>query len=121
MSRTLIVDDDADIRMLVRLGIERANDGLEVAGEAENGSDAIKAWRETQPDVILLDHQMPGMTGMEVARLILSEQPDQAIIMFTAFTGSAELRSAADHGVRAVLDKREWASVPDMIRMCSTS
>jgi CheY-like chemotaxis protein len=119
MCRTLIVDDDADIRMLVRLGIERASGGMEVAGEADNGPDAIQRWRETDPDVILLDHQMPGMTGMEVARHILSERPDQAIIMFTAFTGSAELRSAAEHGVRAVLDKREWASVPDVIKSFS--
>jgi len=121
MCRTLIVDDDPDIRMLVRMGIERANDGMEVAAEAANGVDAIERWRETDPDVILLDHQMPGMTGMEVARVILSEQPDQAIIMFTAFTGSPDLRSATDHGVRAVLDKREWASVPEVIRKFSAA
>jgi CheY-like chemotaxis protein len=121
MCRTLIVDDDDDIRMLLRLGIERANNGLEVAGEADNGLDAIQRWRDTDPDVILLDHSMPGMTGMEVARVILGEQPDQAIIMFTAYTNSAELRSATDQGVRAVVDKKEWASVPDLIRKCSDS
>jgi len=116
MPSTLIVDDDTDIRSLVRMVIERANDGLEVVGEAADGYEALRLWADCQPDAVVLDQEMPGMSGMEVARIILSERPEQTIIMFTAHTGSPELGSAVESGVRAVLDKQQWSSLVDTIR-----
>ncbi len=114
MPGTLIVDDDNDLRTLVRVLIERA-DG-QVAGEAANGAEALRMWRETAPDVIVLDQRMPGMSGLEVAEIILGECPDQAIVMFTANADDPALHGAAGSGVRAVLAKGQWPSLIDTIR-----
>ena len=116
MPRTLIVDDDEDMRILVRSAIERANEDLEVVGEAANGAQAIEQWRTTNPDVIVLDYRLPDMTGLEVAEAILSQQPEQAIVVFTAFAAAIPARTASAIGIRAVMDKRELRAVPDAIR-----
>ena len=67
MPGVLVVDDEADMRLLVEAVIERANEGLTVVGLAATGAEAIARWREIGPDVILLDQQMPDMTGLEAA------------------------------------------------------
>src|SRR5579864_2351812 len=85
MAGTLIVDDEEDIRMLVRLTIERADEPLEIIGEATTGEQAVEFCRETRPDVILLDYRLPGISGLDVAELILAEQPDQRIVLFSAY------------------------------------
>jgi len=56
----LVVDDEPDMRVLVREIIDRANEGLRVVGEAGSGSEALARWRETNPTVIVLDQRMPG-------------------------------------------------------------
>jgi DNA-binding NarL/FixJ family response regulator len=113
---TLIVDDDTDMRCLVRILIEHADQGLEVAGEAANGEDAIGLWRDVHPDVIVLDQQMPGLSGLEVAQIILGERPDQAIVLFTAYDDDLTVRGAVDSGVRAVVGKQDWSTLIDTIR-----
>ncbi|MBV8387678.1 MAG: response regulator, partial [Acidimicrobiia bacterium] len=81
----LIVDDEEDMRALLRSTIEIANQGLHVAGEAADGEDAVKQWRETRPEIVVLDQRMPGATGLEVAEQILAEHPEQAIILLSAY------------------------------------
>src|SRR5205823_10373712 len=57
--RVLIVDDEEDMRALVRATIEVANAGLSVAGEAASGEAAVSTWREERPEVVVLDQRMP--------------------------------------------------------------
>ena len=116
MSRALIVDDDYDIRMLVRIRMEQ--DDVEVVGEAATGAEGVRQWRATRPDVVILDHLLPDMTGMEVAQSILGEQPSQAIVVFSAFTEADELRSATAAGVRAVIGKSNLGSLATAVRRC---
>jgi CheY-like chemotaxis protein len=112
---TLIVDDDEDIRALVRLTIETANRGLRVAGVASDGEAALAAWRRERPDCIVIDQQMPGLTGIEVSREILAEEPSQRIVLFTAYA-DAKLRQAAKAlGISAVLSKDEVARIPQTL------
>jgi CheY-like chemotaxis protein len=113
--RTLIVDDDEDVRYLVRTTIEIANRGLLVAGEAVDGLDALQAWRDTDPDCIVIDQRMPGKTGIEVCEEILSEHPEQRIVLFTAFLDDTMRRTAADLGVRACLGKHEVHRLPEIL------
>ncbi|MCA1711492.1 MAG: response regulator [Actinobacteria bacterium] len=63
MLRALIVDDDADMRFLVRMTIEIANEGLSVAGEAATGDEALRSISSDRPGVVVLDYRMPGLTG----------------------------------------------------------
>ena len=69
--RVVIADDDADMRMLVEIAVRRA--GLELAAAAVDGDDALQAIREHKPDLIVLDVSMPGMSGLDVCRLVRSE------------------------------------------------
>jgi len=111
-NRALIVDDDDDMRFLVRTIIEAANEGLAVAGEARDGDEAVDQWRTHKPDVVVLDYRMPGRTGLEVAAEILAENPDQSIILFSAFLDDETRQRAGDIGVRACLSKDAYDELP---------
>jgi CheY-like chemotaxis protein len=113
--RTLIVDDEEDMRVLVRATIEIANRGLAVMGEAASGAEAIERWRIDRPDVIVIDQRMPGLTGIEVCEQILAEQPDQRIVLFSAFLNDDLRREAAALGVRACLAKDDFQRLPETL------
>nr|WP_198151818.1 response regulator transcription factor [Kibdelosporangium sp. MJ126-NF4]CEL19967.1 DNA-binding response regulator, LuxR family [Kibdelosporangium sp. MJ126-NF4]CTQ97191.1 DNA-binding response regulator, LuxR family [Kibdelosporangium sp. MJ126-NF4] len=68
----LLVDDMPLVRGGLRMMLE-GQSGIRIVGEAENGVDAIRAARIHKPDVVLMDVSMPGMTGIEAMRLMLSE------------------------------------------------
>jgi len=80
--KVLIVDDNAEIRSLIRAILE--NKGHTVAGEAEDGAGALKAFRALRPEVVLLDIIMPGKSGVEVLEDILKIDPAARVIMVTA-------------------------------------
>lgn len=111
-NRALIVDDDDDMRFLVRTIIEAANEGLAVAGEARDGDEAVERWRSVRPDVVVLDYRMPGRTGLDVAAEMLAEQPEQSIILFSAYLDEDTRQRADDIGVRACLSKDAYDELP---------
>jgi len=111
----LIVDDEEDMRALLRSTIEIANEGLRVAGEAIDGEDAVAQWRKTRPQIVVLDQRMPGATGLEVAQRILAEHPEQTIILFSAYLDQEILDAAAELGIRACMSKREISRVPEAL------
>ncbi|HMC36594.1 MAG TPA: response regulator transcription factor [Actinomycetota bacterium] len=90
MPIVLVVDDEADIRFVVRRMIEGMESETPVVHEASTGDEAIEVWRVLQPDVIVLDQRMPGLSGLETAAKILAEQPAQRIILFTAYRDDLE-------------------------------
>jgi two-component system chemotaxis response regulator CheY len=109
------VDDDEDMRFLLRSVIERANEGLEVAGEAGGAEEALAQWRSLGPDVIVLDHRMPGTTGLQVAEMILSERPGQSIILFSAYLDDDLVARASALGIRACISKDRYDDIPDAL------
>ena len=113
-TRILIVDDEEDMRALVRATIEIANRGLQVTGEAADGETAIARWRAERPEVIVLDQRMPGATGLETAQQILAEHPEQTIVLFTAFLDDAIRRSARRLGI-SVLAKQDIQRLPQTL------
>jgi CheY-like chemotaxis protein len=119
MTTMLIVDDELDMRMLVRVVIEMANNGLSIVGEAADGVEAIKIWRDLDgppvPDVIILDNRMPGLTGLEVAKQILEERPDQIIVLYSAFLDDEVRAEAADVGVTRCVSKHDLELLPSVI------
>ena len=118
---TLVVDDEEDIRLIVRAVIREANHGLRVVAEATTGQEAVDRWREHEPDVVLLDHRLPDMTGIEVAGQILAERPTQNIILFSAFLDADTVRKAAEVGVRACISKADVTELPEALWKYSTT
>jgi DNA-binding NarL/FixJ family response regulator len=114
-TRTFIVDDEDDMRLLLRATIEMANQGLVVSGEASDGQTAVAMWREIRPDVMILDHRMPGLTGLEAAETILAEDPQQKIVLFTAYLNDDAQRRAEAIGVRACLSKDDLFRLPEVL------
>lgn len=114
-NRALIVDDDEDMRFLLRAVIERANEGLEVAAEAAGADEALVQWRTIRPDVIVLDHRMPGTTGLQVAEVILGEDAAQSIILFSAYLDDELVARADEIGIRACISKDRYDDIPDAL------
>jgi CheY-like chemotaxis protein len=116
----LIVDDELDMRVLVRVVIEMANEGLSVIGEASDGIEALRVWRDLdgppEPDVVILDNRMPGMSGLEAAQQILSERPQQIIVLYSAFLDDTVRAQAAELGITTCVSKGELESLPGLIR-----
>lgn len=89
--RVLIADDDAGMRLVLRKKIA-VTAGFQVVGEAANGQEAMEIYDRTHPQVIFLDVDMPGKTGVECARLIQDQNP-AAVLIFA--TGHEEYRGEA--------------------------
>jgi DNA-binding NarL/FixJ family response regulator len=115
MLRALIVDDDHDMRFLVRMTIEAANQGLTVAGEAASGAEALASIETDRPGVVVLDYRMPGMSGLETAEEILRADPKQPIILFSAYLDTETVARARDLGIRTCLAKTEVDRLPDAL------
>lgn len=112
----LVVDDMDDMRALVRLVVRTANDGLVMAGEAANGSEALDLVDTLDPAVIVLDELMPGLGGLETARRILARRPHQRIILFSAYLDDRVQNAAREIGITTCLSKVDYESLPDVIR-----
>lgn len=81
--RILIADDDAGMRLVMRKVIEQA-EGYALAGEAEDGNRLIELYDALKPEVVLMDVEMPGMTGIECARAIQDRDPRTVLVFATA-------------------------------------
>lgn len=93
--RILVVDDSPDIRGLIEIVIRRHGAGWQVVGTAESGERAVEQAREAQPDLVLLDISMPGMSGLEALPLVREAAPGAVLVMLSGF-GNAEARDRAE-------------------------
>jgi len=102
--RVLIADDhplfcDGLATLLI------AGPGTELAGAATTGTEAIDLARETQPDVVLMDLHMPGMSGIEATRRIVADCPYAAVLVLTMFDDDGSVLAALRAGARGYLLK----------------
>ena len=100
--RVVIAEDEAIIRMDLRETLEE--EGYEVVGETGRGDQAVELVRALQPDLAILDIKMPGMDGVEAARIINGEKVC-GVLMLTAFSQREVVEEARDAGALAFLVK----------------
>ncbi|MEX0873590.1 MAG: response regulator transcription factor [Actinomycetota bacterium] len=101
----LIVDDHAAFRSFARDLVSAA--GFSVAGEAEDGESALTAVESLRPDVVLLDIQLPGIDGIEVARRI-ADEPDAPTVVLTSTREASEFGARLSmSGARGFIPKGE--------------
>lgn len=103
--RVMVVEDTDHVRRMLTSMLTL--DGFDVTAEAVSGSEALDRIDAAKPDVIVLDHKMPGMDGLTTAARIRDRHPDQVMILYTAYTDEDLERRAAEAGVSLCLDKVE--------------
>jgi DNA-binding NarL/FixJ family response regulator len=102
--RILVVDDHPILREGVALILEDRSD-MVVVGEARDGVEAIVRFRELQPDITLMDLQMPGMSGLDAIKAIRAEQPNARIVVLTTYDGDVQAVRALKAGAMGYLLK----------------
>jgi DNA-binding NarL/FixJ family response regulator len=104
MIRLLIADDHA----VVREGLQRlvaTFEGVELVGAAANGQEAVDRCRAAEPDVLLMDIEMPVLDGIAATRAIAAAQPDVAVVVLTSFSDRDQILQALDAGAVGYLLK----------------
>jgi len=103
--RILIVDDHEVVRLGLRSLLERHPD-FEVVAEAGNGREAIEKVDAYEPDVVVLDIRLPGMSGVEVCQQITEKHPDIHVIMLTSYAEDEMLFAAIRAGAAGYVLKQ---------------
>jgi DNA-binding NarL/FixJ family response regulator len=106
MAGILIADDNPNIRYLLRVFIE-SQTAFKVCGEAGHGTEAIEKAKKLQPELILLDLNMPVMNGGEAAGVLKAMLPRTKIILFSMHMDSVPRSLAAAIGVDLALSKSD--------------
>ena len=102
--RVLIADDHMIVRQGVRLILE-TDEGIELAGEAADGSEAVRLAGELLPDVVLMDLRMPGMDGLTAIDLLRQQHPQMAIVILTTYQEDDLILRGLQAGARGYLLK----------------
>ena len=99
----LIVDDALFMRMMIRDILSK--DGFEIAGEAENGAEAVERFKEVQPDLVTMDIVMPEMDGIEAVKQIMKIDPNAKILMCSAMGQQPLVVEALEAGAKDFIIK----------------
>ena len=113
--RTLIVDDHADVRFLIRTIVADAGPAVEVVGEADGAESALEQFDALAPDVVVMDARMPRIDGYEAAPLLLARRPGLPIVLCSAWVDDEVRRRAAEVGIRAVVSKDRFEEIPAVV------
>jgi len=108
--RILIVDDNPTVRRYLRAILEQ-QESWRVCGEARNGTEALHDVIEDPPDLVVLDYQMPGLNGVDVAKRISEMFPKIPILMVTLHLSKQLADAAREAGVRGACAKQDIGSV----------
>ncbi|HMQ81156.1 MAG TPA: response regulator transcription factor [Ignavibacteria bacterium] len=106
----LIIADDHHIFRKGILSIVSEDDGIEITGEAANGDDALKLIEEKKPDIAILDIDMPGLSGLDVARKVKSEKLPVKIVILTIHKDKEYFDEALELDIKAYVLKESIAN-----------
>ncbi len=111
--RVVLADDHAVVRAGIRRFLESAED-IEVVAEAENGREAVEQVEAHRPEVVVLDLQMPEMTGIEVTRWVRTHAPETGVLVLTAYDDDPYVLAVLQAGANGYVLKT--ADAGDIIR-----
>lgn len=105
--RVLIVDDQAPFRDAARAVVERAN-GFELIAQAESGEEAVQCVDDVMPDLVLMDINMGGISGIEAAMQITRAHPDVTVFLLSTYNVDDLPQGVETCGAAAYLHKEEF-------------
>jgi DNA-binding NarL/FixJ family response regulator len=114
--RCLVADDHPAILSAVTDFLQE--EGIDVVAQARDGQEALAKIESVQPDVAIVDLQMPGLTGIELARKVTEARLPTGIVLYTGHGDRALLTEAVDVGARGYVLKE--APLPDLLRAIAT-
>jgi DNA-binding NarL/FixJ family response regulator len=103
----LIVDDQAPFRSIART-VVAMTPGFEVVGEAEDGEQAVAMAAELAPEIVLMDINLPGISGIEATRLITAAQPAALVVLLSTYQAEDLPDDARDCGAIRYVHKEDF-------------
>ncbi len=104
MIHLLLIDDHFVVRSGLVASLELEDD-LKVVGEADRGEDVLRLFAKTKPDVVLMDLQLPGLSGIDATAALLRDHPTARVLIFSTFARDEEIQAALKAGARGYLQK----------------
>ncbi len=118
--KIVIADDHPLFREGIKAAFQNVNEKVEIIGEAKNGEEAFNLAIEKEPDILILDIDMPIMNGLDAAKKILVNNPGQKIILLTMYKEEDLFNEAAAGGISAyVLKENAVREVIDAVKAVS--
>jgi len=108
----LVVDDQLPFRLAGR-AVVRRTDGFELVGEAASGEEAVSMVGQLNPDLVLMDINMPGINGIEATRQIIELAPSTVVFLCSTYQLTDLPADATTSGARAYVNKEEFG--PDVL------
>ena len=102
--RVLIVDDQEPFRLAARMVVD-VTDGFEIVGEAETGEASVEMAKDLQPDLVLMDVNLPGIDGLEATRQILAANGPPVVLLLSTYEEAEYAPRAAECGASAYIPK----------------
>ena len=109
MIRVAIADDHSELLLALRLLLSLSAD-IEIVCEANNGQQAVDCVRHVEPDVLVMDIQMPVLDGLQATKQVVDLAGSTRVILISIYRGSYIARQAESAGARAFLPKDDLAS-----------
>ncbi len=119
--RAIIADDEEILRTGITAHLNRLWPDLEICGQAENGAQALSMIQSQNPDIAFLDIQMPGMTGVEVAKKVLGITKVVFITAYDQFAVEAFESEAVDYILKPVSEKRLGKTIERLKKQLTAS
>lgn len=117
--KVLVVDDDSLVAMSLKT-ILSSDSEMEVVGTGNSGNEAIKLYDEFEPDVLLMDIRMAGMTGLEAGTEIVKKHKDAKILYLTTFNDDEYIIKAISLGAKGYIIKQDFDSIiPAVKAVCN--
>ena len=117
--RILLVEDNQVFREALELLLGLSSD-VEVVASVGDGSEAVSAVQEHEPDVVLMDYRLPGLDGVQATSAVRDAAPDVAVVCLTASANEREIEALYAAGAAACLTKdQELETIVDAIRQAA--
>ena len=113
--KLILIDDDQLVVSALKMILEALPD-LEVAATANDGSEALRLYKEHRPDVLLMDIRMEKTDGLDAAAQVLSQFPDARILLLTTFSDDEYIIKALRLGAKGYLLKQDYQNIAPAVR-----